>query len=538
MKILHLQQASPQVQRQMPRCCGAPAISAMDEDGRGLRVQDGNPRNKTALAPGHSLMDWIRLGSSGVDLTGVGGVPRIVTTAELAKHDKRTDAWIAIRGIVYNVTRYMDFHPGGIPELMKGVGKDATKLFENVHAWVNYQSILQKCVVGRLSKLSSGSTEKNLNSKSVGTSNTSSGLLSSCTKKNEESPAKNSSIVKMDWQQTSQSITFSYHIATGYHAVGYQLTRLSERKFRLILSFDKDIVTHELELNEDVNWPPRWSRNFETMDVDFTFTKKKGATWKTYGSCILLSEPKTKQRSYKDYEVISNTSLCENVNLLVLRANDYLELVPVGHHVEAKMLVMGMEVSRRYTPVPPCLHPEDMAPGYESDSLCLIVKRYPDGALSPSITSLKKSQTLTLSHALGTFVVENFDEFSTIHMLAAGTGLTAMLSIIQRALGRRNVTRMNLVCFNRNQANIFYSKQLKRVSNTSRLKVTHVLSQPDESWAGRRGTVSHELLKDLIGELSSQGCVFICGPEPFLKATREELQKLGWKKSQIHEFDD
>lgn len=58
----------------------------------------GNPRNKTALAPGHSLMDWIRLGNSGVDLTGVGGVPRVVTLSELANHNKQTDAWIAIRG--------------------------------------------------------------------------------------------------------------------------------------------------------------------------------------------------------------------------------------------------------------------------------------------------------------------------------------------------------------------------------------------------------------------------------------------------------
>lgn len=32
----------------------------------------GNLRNKYALPPGHSLMDWIRLGSSGKDLTGVG----------------------------------------------------------------------------------------------------------------------------------------------------------------------------------------------------------------------------------------------------------------------------------------------------------------------------------------------------------------------------------------------------------------------------------------------------------------------------------
>lgn len=37
-----------------------------------LLVVLGNPRNKVALQPGHSLMDWIRLGASGKDLTGVG----------------------------------------------------------------------------------------------------------------------------------------------------------------------------------------------------------------------------------------------------------------------------------------------------------------------------------------------------------------------------------------------------------------------------------------------------------------------------------
>lgn len=58
-------------------------------------------------------MDWIRLGSSGVDLTGTNGVITAVSHAELAKHNKPDDCWIALRGRVYNVTRYMDFHPGG-----------------------------------------------------------------------------------------------------------------------------------------------------------------------------------------------------------------------------------------------------------------------------------------------------------------------------------------------------------------------------------------------------------------------------------------
>jgi hypothetical protein len=43
-------------------------------------------------------MDWIRLGNSGKDLTGVGGIPRDVPGSELAKHNRREDAWLAIKG--------------------------------------------------------------------------------------------------------------------------------------------------------------------------------------------------------------------------------------------------------------------------------------------------------------------------------------------------------------------------------------------------------------------------------------------------------
>ncbi|CAN7976905.1 unnamed protein product, partial [Ixodes persulcatus] len=44
----------------------------------------------------------------------------------------------------------MEFHPGGEEELMRGVGKDATDLFIQVHKWVNFESMLEKCLVGRL----------------------------------------------------------------------------------------------------------------------------------------------------------------------------------------------------------------------------------------------------------------------------------------------------------------------------------------------------------------------------------------------------
>ncbi|KAF9068981.1 cytochrome b5 [Rhodocollybia butyracea] len=106
-------------------------------------------REKVALAPGHSPLDWAALKSSGQDLRGTDSLMRIPPSV-LKQHNTRTDAWAVFNGKVYNITPYLPFHPGGEKELMRVAGRDGTKLFALTHAWVNVEFMLDSCLVGFL----------------------------------------------------------------------------------------------------------------------------------------------------------------------------------------------------------------------------------------------------------------------------------------------------------------------------------------------------------------------------------------------------
>ncbi|RPA97386.1 hypothetical protein L873DRAFT_1638053, partial [Choiromyces venosus 120613-1] len=109
-----------------------------------------NSRKKVILEPGHSTLDWARLQRSGVDLRGLPHPNLIkVSPSMLATHAKSPeDIWTALNGRVYNITAYLPFHPGGEKDLLRGAGKDCTKLFNATHPWVNVEGMLGQCLIG------------------------------------------------------------------------------------------------------------------------------------------------------------------------------------------------------------------------------------------------------------------------------------------------------------------------------------------------------------------------------------------------------
>lgn len=102
-------------------------------------------REKVHLKPNHHLVDWVRLNSS---MPPPVKSSRKITQHELALHHTKSDCWTVYNGKVYNVTNYIDYHPGGVAKLMLGAGQDCTQLFNKYHRWVNGHAMLSNCCIG------------------------------------------------------------------------------------------------------------------------------------------------------------------------------------------------------------------------------------------------------------------------------------------------------------------------------------------------------------------------------------------------------
>jgi len=80
-----------------------------------------------------------------------------LTMAELAKHNSTSDCWLLISGKIYNVTSYLQAHPGGVAVIAPTCGTDATAAYDtkggrgNSHS-ANATSLLANYYIGDLNQ--------------------------------------------------------------------------------------------------------------------------------------------------------------------------------------------------------------------------------------------------------------------------------------------------------------------------------------------------------------------------------------------------
>uniref|UniRef100_A0A452V2B1 Cytochrome b5 reductase 4 n=1 Tax=Ursus maritimus TaxID=29073 RepID=A0A452V2B1_URSMA len=448
------------------------------------RVASGG-RSKVPLKQGRSLMDWIRLTKSGKDLTGLKGRLIEVTEEELKKHTKKDDCWICIRGLVYNVSPYMEYHPGGEDELMKAAGSDGTDLFDQVHRWVNYESMLKECLVGRMA-------------------------IKPAVPKGER--------CRYDWFQTDSLVTIVIYTKQKDINLDSVIVDHQDDSFRAeTIIKDYSYIIHlglSHEIQEDLS-----VRVVEKVGkIEIVLKKKENTSWKRLGHPLenhnSLIPKKDTGLHYRKCQLISKEGVTHDTKLfcLMLPPSTHLQ-VPIGQHVYLKLTITGTEIVKPYTPVSDFLLSEVKEPVLVNNKyIYFLIKIYPAGLFTPELD----------------------------HLHIAGTGFTPMVKILNYALTNiPSLRKVKLMFFNKAEDDIIWRSQLEKLAfKDKRFDVEYVLSAPTSEWNGKRGHISPALLSEFLKRSldKSKVLICICGPTPFTEQGIRLLHDLNFSKDEIHSF--
>lgn len=149
---------------------------------------------------------------------------------------------------------------------MRGAGKDATSLFDSVHAWVNYEQLLSKCLVGPLRNTvtidfgsnrnkSSKFSNNNKNQSLAGPDGEKDSDTSSVNMTPNSSERKLETIPRFDWIQKTADIVLTFYTRALCNP-GLIVECLNDPKMYHIRVFIED-VTHLFKVTffADVRWP-------------------------------------------------------------------------------------------------------------------------------------------------------------------------------------------------------------------------------------------------------------------------------------------
>lgn len=162
----------------------------------------------------------------------------------------------------------------------------------------------------------------------------------------------------------------------------------------------------------------------------------------------------------------------------------------------------------------------------------ITTKRVDQGCVSLFLND-RASVGMTVE-AHGPFGQFCFDESKhhNVVLIAAGSGITPMMAMLRYMDDLCVRTTATLLYCVRTRGDIMFESELEQLRSRRILQYHVVLSEPHDDWSGRRGHINREFVMDSIQDLTSSD-FFLCGPPPFMEASRAILIGLGVEPERI-----
>jgi len=215
---------------------------------------------------------------------------------------------------------------------------------------------------------------------------------------------------------------------------------------------------------------------------------------------------------------------------------DY-DYVP-GQYVALRTEVDGEEVRRSYSicaePVPGEIRvaiKKDFGGIFSTWAHEELVVGDTINVMNPQGSFTSRMQTTALNDPVA--IAEEFSEDGGHFVaIAAGSGITPIMSIVSTLLNSSKTATFDLVYANRSAMDVMFAEELGDLKDKypARLSIHHVLSREQRISPLMSGRIDEEKLEELLGKIIPVDDAvewFLCGPFELVQMTRDKLQDRG-----------
>jgi ring-1,2-phenylacetyl-CoA epoxidase subunit PaaE len=203
-----------------------------------------------------------------------------------------------------------------------------------------------------------------------------------------------------------------------------------------------------------------------------------------------------------------------------------------GQHVTVRSEIDGVDVRRSYS----------ICANANRGDLRVGIKRLEGGAFSTWATSkLSPGDLLEVMPPVGEFVIQP-DPAARRHYaaVAAGSGITPVLSLVSSTLEAEPGSRWTLIYGNRGANSIMFLDEVEGLKDRypDRLHLIHVLSreQPElDLYAGRIDADKLERFFETVVDFDSVDSWYLCGPFEMVTEARKLIEGKGVEPERVHD---
>jgi ring-1,2-phenylacetyl-CoA epoxidase subunit PaaE len=202
-----------------------------------------------------------------------------------------------------------------------------------------------------------------------------------------------------------------------------------------------------------------------------------------------------------------------------------------GQHVSLRCEAAGDDVRRSYS----------ICSAAGSGRLRVAVKRLPGGVFSQyAFEQLKPGETMEVVTPIGHFNTPLDPSRATSYvMIAAGSGITPILSILSTILAVEPLSSVTLIYGNRTVKDIMFLEELEDLKNEhpQRFALYNVLSREEQDVQLFHGHIDEARINDFLDQLVPVEGVdewFLCGPRDMINAARAVLLERGVAGEHLH----